>query len=202
MNGATKNPSPTPSHKNPNQEILLHLGRDLDLGPPAVMEGHTVPPADRVAVPAVVADVFGVELLVAELEPGRLHAGDGVLDGLSAVSLALGDFGLARCRRLEELLVRLLVRHIVHQILLELDELGHAQLLVNGQDVVAEGLGGVLAREFARLGHGHEQLLCRVAVHVHVVDGLVRRLVGTAEDGLRKHLHHGAGVGASKGLVL
>ena len=166
------------------------------------MEGHTVPPTNSVAVPAVVANILGVVLLETELEPVRLDARNGVLDRLETPSLALGNLGLARRRRFEELLVRVLEGNPVQQILLELDELGNAQLLVYGQDVVAERLGGILAREIARLGDGHEQLLSSVAVHVHVVDGLVGLLVGAAQDGLGKHVHHGASVGAGQGLVL
>lgn len=187
MNHGTGSEIPPPGRPS------LDLGGNLDHTSSAVVVRRAIAPADAVLATAVRPRPVDADVLDAELESLVRHPFD--------LPVLLSLFHLSfLCQQL--LANRCLVYKpgasfhgvdAVDNVLFEVQQLGDVQLLVDRQDIIAKSLGGIAARELARLGRRHKQLLLGVVADVDVVDGL-ERFFSVHQMGLGQHGHDGFGV--------
>lgn len=180
---------------------LTNASRNLVQTPLPIIERDTIPPTNGSPRPALLANSLRVDFFNPELEPFGVDLALPGVPFVRHVFFLFGKLSLALAGPGQKVLLGLGLWHVVEDVPLHLDELGDAHLVVGGQDVVAKGLGGVLAGELAGLGDGDEELLHGEGVDVDVVDGLEWLFIA-GEVGAGEHFFYGEGVGDGHGGVL
>lgn len=150
-----------------------HLGRDLNLASPPVIQRDTVSPARAVLAPASRTRSIDADLAELEVPPHTWHdlESRGLAGALELVGSSLLLVGCLAARLGAS--GDVLGAHALDAEAVVLDELGVGDAQVGGEETVGEDTGGVDAGELSGFGGGVEDLLLGGSVDGKVVDGFV-----------------------------